>query len=154
MPDFGVTGLGLERLLECFTRCRVVPQFPKGQSTECQQEGGCIVLVLNASRQVHHVDKVRWSRAASRAGQTLGVSGPVKSVRYEPDEKGSPTFINIGADYPSPKRFTAIVWGKDRDNFYDLDQFDGQHVCVYGTVRTYQGIAQIYVQNPSQMKGF
>lgn len=42
---------------------------------------------------------------------------PVVATRYEPDLRGRPTFIDVGAAYPDPDRLRLVVWGRNRDSF-------------------------------------
>jgi len=37
------------------------------------------------------------------------VCGPVVSAYFATSMNGQPTFLNIGNEYPDPKRFTALI---------------------------------------------
>lgn len=96
---------------------------------------------------------VSWTEASSLEGETAFIKGPVKSALYESSSTGEPTFLNIGADYPSGSRFTVVIWGKNRDAFPtepDIE-YDGETVCVRGRVEDYRGITQMQVSSPSQI---
>lgn len=94
-----------------------------------------------------------WTEAASLMGSKAFIRGPVKSVLHETSSTGEPTFINIGADYPSPSRFTVVIWGKSRSQFATPPEtaYDGATVCVRGRVQDYRGVAQMQVSSPSQI---
>lgn len=91
-----------------------------------------------------------WSGARQLVGSAGLITGPVVSVRSAPDEPGSPTFINLGADYPDPSRVTVVIWGDDLDNFDapPADAYSDETLCVFGDVRDYQGAVQIPVAEP------
>jgi hypothetical protein len=41
----------------------------------------------------------------------------VKGTSYETSEKGRPTFLNIGKNYPDRSRFAVVIWGRNRSAF-------------------------------------
>jgi hypothetical protein len=93
------------------------------------------------------VNDVAWPNARDHEGEHGIYSGEVQSVRVATGESGSPTFLNIGADYPDSDRLTVVVWGEDADKFGDLTYFEGRDVCVEGAVQLYEGVAQIVVDD-------
>jgi DNA/RNA endonuclease YhcR with UshA esterase domain len=98
--------------------------------------------------------EIEWSEASSRIGDTVTVQGPVVGSAYLPEENGSPTFLNLGRDFPSGDRFTVVIWDGDRGDFETApeDLFAGEKVVVTGTVSEYNGIPQIEVSDPSQIE--
>jgi hypothetical protein len=97
---------------------------------------------------------VPWSSASSYSGQSITVSGPVISTDDSSSSNGAPTFLNIGADYPDPSRFTVVIWGENRANFPSApeDLYRGKSVCVSGTVTIYQSRPEIEVTAPGQIQ--
>jgi hypothetical protein len=67
---------------------------------------------------------------------------------------GSPTFLNIGLEYPDPARFQVVIWGEDRARFPDApeDMYRGARIAVTGTVKNYEGVAEIIVRKPGQIR--
>src|SRR5262245_61641188 len=98
-------------------------------------------------------DAVRWSRASRFEGQVASVRGPVVSTRYVPTEKGRPTFLNIGVDYPDPARFTVVIFGEDRGSFAEAPEeaYDGARVCVTGLVKDYQGVTEMVLDDDADL---
>ena len=96
---------------------------------------------------------IDWTEAASAEGQNVVVQGQVMSARYESGITGEPTFLNVGADYPDPSRFTVVIWGQDRGNFDEAPEvaYDSETLCVSGDVTNYQGVPQMAVSDPSQV---
>lgn len=95
-----------------------------------------------------------WDEAADNVGERTTVTGPVVSTVYATTSKGEPTFLNVGKDYPDPARFTVVIWGKSRDNFGSApeDEYDGKTISVTGQVVEYNGIPEIEVTTPDQIK--
>ena len=67
---------------------------------------------------------------------------------------GQPTFLNIGKEYPDPERFTALIWGRDLENFpFNPDEYYfGKTVCIQGFVEEYKGTLEIEVTDPEQIE--
>lgn len=106
-------------------------------------------------------DSISWEDAIDHIGEKAIVRGPLKSVVYRQDVNGSPTFINIGRDYPNKSRFQAIVWGVDLygnleervenlHNYYYDGGEDGI-VEIKGTIEYYEGFAEIIVRDAEQL---
>jgi DNA/RNA endonuclease YhcR with UshA esterase domain len=94
---------------------------------------------------------ISWDEAINHVGDTVTVQGPVITTHYASTSNGSPTFLNVGLDYPDPDRFTVVIWGESRDSFSTPpeDAYAGKTICVTGTVQKYQGVSEIIVSNPS-----
>lgn len=97
---------------------------------------------------------VNWTDAGSHFGDLVTVCGPVISTSYAINSQGSPTFLNIGRDYPSSVRFVVLIWGEHRPNFsYNPESyFLGKTVCVFGVVEEYGGIYQLEITSPSNIE--
>lgn len=101
-------------------------------------------------------DPVPWSDASSAVGERVYVEGPLVSVKS--DETA--TFMNIGADYPDPSRFTVVIWHEGRlaanfDSPTEVTYSSGEigpTLCVFGEVTEYQGVPQIAMTDMSQMR--
>jgi len=88
-------------------------------------------------------DGLGWDQAILSVGAVARVCGPLMSLRNT--EWGA--FLNLGEDYPSPDRFTVVVWDAT------LDPIDsGSLICAEGEITLYEGGAQIEVQNPSDIE--
>ena len=100
------------------------------------------------------VGGIPWDEACDHIGERTTVCGPVVSATWATGSKGKPTFLNIGAPYPDPGRFTVIIWGDYRGNFSQApeDYYSGKTICVTGLIIEYQGIAEIEVKTPSQIQ--
>lgn len=103
---------------------------------------------VSQAKQASHI---MWYQAKSHAGQRLTVRGPVKGTKFASGSSGRPTFLNIGRDYPSKKRFTVVIWGRDRHNFSSSPErfYRGKTLDVKGRIKMYQGSAEVMVSRPS-----
>lgn len=58
----------------------------------------------------------RWYTSYYHIGETHTVVGPVVEVHQALNEEGQPIFVDIGKAYPSPGRFTVVIWAEDLDS--------------------------------------
>jgi hypothetical protein len=95
---------------------------------------------------------IRWDKAARYRGRTATVRGRVAGTRYAFSSDGAPTFLNLGVDYPNSRRFTVVIWGRNRSNFETPERrYRGRVICVRGLVRAYRGLPQIHASSRSQI---
>lgn len=95
---------------------------------------------------------VTWQSARNYVGRTATVKGPVASTKYAVSSTGSPTFLDIGAAYPSSRRFTVVIWSQRRARFGSPERrYRGHTICVRGLVESYQGLPQIEATSPAQI---
>jgi len=96
---------------------------------------------------------IHWNQAKDFIGETKTVCGPVKSAFFAENSEGQPTFLNIGKDYPDPARFSVIIWEEDRANFTIAPEqaYLNQTICITGEIQEYDGIAEIFAEDSSQI---
>ena len=91
---------------------------------------------------------VSWQKASRYVGRIATIRGPVVSTKYASSSNGSPTFLNIGADYPSSRRFTVVI----RARFGVPERrYRGHTICVRGLVDSYDGVPEIEATSPGQI---
>lgn len=83
-------------------------------------------------------------------GEEATICGQVASTRFVTSTRGSPTYINLGPDYPD-QVFTAVIWESDRPKFDSPPEDLEGTICVRGEVETFRGIPQIIVTSPDQI---
>ena len=84
-------------------------------------------------------------------GKKVTVCGQVSNVFYYARGKGSPTFIDMGGNYPN-QEFDIVIWEENRKNFsYDIESLEGSKICVTGKIKDYRGKPEIVVTNPTQI---
>jgi len=96
---------------------------------------------------------ILWDEAMAHVGETLTVCGPVMGTHFAQSSNGKPTFLNVGAAYPDPQRFTVLIWGSDRHKFPGPPEqiYLDQNICVHGEIEEYNGMAEIVVEDPAQI---
>ena len=74
-------------------------------------------------------------------------------AEYASSSKGKPTFIDIGAAYPSKSRLSITIWGKNRSAFSTPPEklYEGKNVAVRGKVYLYDSVCNVEVTSPDQI---
>ena len=105
------------------------------------------------SSQTQSSSRDNWQDAEQYVDQVVTICGPVVGTTYASTSDGSPTFLNIGYDYPNPDRFTALIWGNYRENFPSSPEsyYLGHNVCVVGKVELYRGVPEIEITGPDSI---
>ena len=99
-----------------------------------------------------------WNNAERYRGEVVAVTGRVADTAFIPGIKGKPTFINLGNPHPRTPRFEILIWEENRPSFLSALPappellFDQQSICVAGTVKLHEGIPQIEIRDPVQIK--
>jgi DNA/RNA endonuclease YhcR with UshA esterase domain len=94
-----------------------------------------------------------WQRANSLVGRVATIQGHVAGTRYALSSNGSPTFLNLGVNYPNPSRFTILIWVENRGAFGRPEvRYRGRSVCVHGLVQLYHGVPEIVARSTSQIR--
>ena len=107
----------------------------------------------NSSGQTSDTNQINWNEADGYIGEFVTVCGPVVSAYFATSTNGQPTFLNIGKEYPDPERFTALIWGRNLENFpFNPDEYYfGRTICIQGFVEEYKGTLEIEVTDPVQI---
>ena len=107
-----------------------------------------------SSGQTSDTNQINWNEADGYIGEFVTVCGPVVSAYFATSTNGQPTFLNVGKEYPDPERFTALIWGRDLENFpFNPDEYYfGKTICIQGFVEEYKGTLEIEVTDPEQIK--
>jgi len=97
---------------------------------------------------------ISWDKAAQYIGKDATVTGPVVGIYHSVSSRGSPTFIDLGLNYPTPGRFTVVIWGEDLGNFKPDPEhaYRGKTIYVRGVVGEYNSSPQIVVKSPAQIE--
>ena len=98
-------------------------------------------------------DAIEWSKASQHVGETVTLYGPVVGSEYASTSNGKPTFLDIGADYPSKNRLSVTIWDKNRSAFSTAPEklYKGKTIAVKGKVYLYDGVCNIEVTSPEQI---
>lgn len=103
---------------------------------------------------------VPWSEAASYVGQYATFEGVCVDMGGTSFEGGSVTFADLGVAYPDPSRLTIVIWSEDvmADPNSGLGMLElesmllGNTIQISGYVYMYDGVANIELSQPSQIR--
>lgn len=86
------------------------------------------------------------------AGKYVGLDACVtgRVLRVATSRAGH-TFLDFCADYRTCP-FFSVVFASDRDKFGDLGTLRGRQVEIRGLIQTYQGRAEIILNDPKQVR--
>jgi len=95
---------------------------------------------------------ISWEEATDYVGQYKIVEGTIVRTYYAKTSKGKPTFLNFHDPYQD--YFYCLIWGDDRPNFPpDPEKYYlNKRVHVRGPIETYEGVPQIILYEPSQIR--
>ena len=86
--------------------------------------------------------------AGSHIGEEACVSGRVLRVFVS---RASNTFLDFCAGYRDCP-FTSVIFSSDREKFGDLQTLRGRQVEIRGSVKLYNGRAEIILHGPEQIR--
>ena len=96
--------------------------------------------------------KLSASDAKEHFGENATVCGDVVSTRYAASAKGQPTFLNLDKPYPN-QIFTVVIWGSNRNKFKTPeDDYKEKKICITGKITAYDGLPEIVVDDPKQIR--
>lgn len=91
--------------------------------------------------------EINFSEAPQYVGSVCKVKGRVDHVYIS---KNGNIFINFCKDYKACP-FYAVIFQKDASKFQPKE-FEGREVSILGLIKTYQGRAEIVINEPTQIK--
>jgi hypothetical protein len=100
-----------------------------------------------------HAASLSPEESANHVGETATVCGPVVSASYLPQAPQSPTFLDLGKQFPN-QIFSVIIFGSDRPKFGTPEtSMRDKSICVTGTIFLYQGKPKIILHDQTQLSG-
>jgi len=90
---------------------------------------------------------------ASHVGDSVKICSKIYGGKYLEQTKGSPTFLNVGGNYPDAP-LTLVIWNDVRKQFKYMpeDILKGKDVCIYGKIILYKNKPEIVISNPNQIQ--
>jgi len=86
--------------------------------------------------------------AGLHTGENTCVEGRV--LRVFTSRSGS-TFLDFCEDYHHCP-FTSVIFASDRSRFGNLGSLQGREIDILGEIKTYNGRAEIVIQDPKQIR--
>lgn len=109
--------------------------------------GARIFVVMAVSSLLARAECIAISEAKKHIGSTQCVRGTVIEVKQT--TRGT-TFLDFCADYRACP-FTVVVFRSDLKQVGDVRQLKGRTIEIKGTVRDYDGRAEIILRRPQQL---
>lgn len=91
---------------------------------------------------------IDFKEASNHIGEYATVQGRIDNVFTS--SKGN-TFLNFCPNYKTCP-FSATIFNSDSYKFSNLKQYQGRTVEITGLIKTYQGHAEIIINDPNQIK--
>jgi len=111
-----------------------------------------LTLLFISGRTFSQID-IELRDISKHIGDSVKVVGKIYGGKYLEQVKGSPTFLNVGGDYPDVP-LTLVIWSDVRKQFYQQMPevvLKGKECWIYGKVELYKGRPQMVIHNPSQI---
>ena len=104
-------------------------------------------LSLNAQQEI------KLNQIKDHIGDSVKVQGVILGVRYLDGAKNTPTFINVGGNYPN-QLLTVVIWGDVRQKLLvtPSSKDNGNRIIVSGKVELYNDNPQIIIRNTNQFE--
>jgi len=114
----------------------ITPPVSSGEETQ-EPEGGTGTL-----------ECISYVNAGSYIGEHKCVTGKVDNVYTS--NKGN-NFLNFCSNYKTCP-FSAVIFNSDAYKFTSIQGYEGKTIETTGLIKTYQGRAEIIINDPSQIK--
>jgi len=86
--------------------------------------------------------------ASQHIGEEACVEGKLDHLYISQTET---TFFNFCPNYQKCP-FQAVIFASRAGAFSDLEKYEGENIQIFGLIKTYQGKAEIIIDDPSQIK--
>ncbi len=107
----------------------------------------CISLISYSQKSIE------LSEVPDHIGDSVEVKGKIFGVKFLANARNTPTFINIGADYPN-QLLTVVIWGNVKEKLgYDPSdkKYIGSMAKIKGKLELFKNKPQIVILDPSQL---
>lgn len=97
--------------------------------------------------------EIKLAEVKDHIGDSVKVEGIISGVRYLETAKNTPTFINVGGNYPN-QLLTVVIWGDVRKYMSSVPatKDEGSKIIVTGKIELYKDKPQIVVKDPAQLE--
>jgi hypothetical protein len=97
--------------------------------------------------------QIKIEDAGNHAGDSVKICNKIYGGKYLESAKNSPTFLNVGGNYPDAL-LTLVIWNDTRKLFKKPPEeyYKGAQVCITGRIQIVKGKPGIIVSSPNQIK--
>lgn len=110
-----------------------------------------IFCLLSAS--VFAQREIKIEDAKNHIGDSVKICTKIFGGKCLESSKGTPTFLNAGANYPNAP-LTLVIWADARKDFKNKPEeyYTGKDVCVTGKIELFRDKPQIVISKEEQIK--
>jgi len=97
--------------------------------------------------------EIKLEELKEHIGDSVKVQGIISGVSFLENSKNTPTFISVGASYPS-QLLTVVIWGDVRSKLVIAPSTKdaGNKIIVSGKVEIYKDKPQIVIKDIKQLE--
>lgn len=108
-----------------------------------------IFLCVNSYAQ----QSIELQNVRDHVGDSVKLKALIYGGKYLQNVKGSPTFLNVGGQYPN-ELLTLVIWNNTRREFIQApeDIYNHKMAWITGKVILYKDRPEIVISNPDQIK--
>ena len=117
-------------------------------STGGGSETGTVKKTPGSSGSPQASECIDYTEAGRHVGEYACVIGKVDNIYTS--SKGN-NFLNFCPNYKTCP-FSAIIFSSDTHKFSNIKGYEGKTVDITGLIKTYQGRAEIIINDPTQIK--
>ena len=110
-----------------------------------------ILTILSFSSFAQQEIKIEEVR--NHIGDSVTIRDKIFGGKYIQSVKGSPTFLNVGDEYPNAP-LTLVIWDDTRKQFKAAPEelYKNQQVFITGKIVLYKDKPEIIITNPKQIE--
>jgi hypothetical protein len=111
-----------------------------------------ITITLLLSVIVQAQQEIKIEDLSKHIGDSVTVCTKIYGGIYLDRSKGTPTFLNAGANYPNSP-LTIVIWADARQKFKEAPEvfYKDKEVCITGKVILYKEKTEIVVYDEKQI---
>ena len=112
-----------------------------------------MLIALGCLNTASAQDTIKLEQVKQRVGDSVTVCGSVDGTRYLVTADNSPTFLNMGGEYPK-QLLTVVIWADIREQIKGKPELDfkNKNICITGRIELYKGSPQIVIKKAEQIK--
>jgi micrococcal nuclease len=108
-----------------------------------------ILFSFNALAQ----QQIKLEDVKDHVGDSVTLRATIYGGKYFESIKGSPTFLNVGGEYPNAP-LTLVIWGDARKQFRVAPEvlYQTRQEFISGKIVLYKGKPEIIITSPGQLE--
>lgn len=112
-----------------------------------------ILLFCFLSSSASAQPEIKIEDVKNHVGDSVKICIKIFGGKFLESAKGTPTFLNAGANYPNAP-LTLVIWADARKDFKNKPEeyYTGKEVCVTGRIELFRDKPQIVIHKEEQIK--